>query len=143
MTLKDKVEELSKERGISVREVERRAGLKERVIQHWDKSIPNGISLYKVATVLDVPIEELLSVYDSEWERIAYVLKLQEENDRLKKEIKKIPATTEGDGQLGNLELAVSKADDRTRDLIQRILNFSPDQISAFLSITQSSQDDQ
>lgn len=63
MTLKDKVVELCKERGMTVRELERKAGLKERTIQHWDESEPSGTKLYYVAKVLNVSVEDLLSVY--------------------------------------------------------------------------------
>jgi len=134
MTLKEKVTDLCKKKGITVRELERRAGLKERTIQHWDKSEPSGAKLYAVANVLNVPIEELLSVYSPDLERVAYVLSLQKEIEELRK---KIPATNR-DGQLGDLEFAVSQASESQRKMIQRILNYSDDQIAAFLLMTQS-----
>ena len=62
-TLKDKVVELCSERGITVRELERRAGLKARTIQHWDESEPSGKKIYAVAKVLGVPVDDLMSVY--------------------------------------------------------------------------------
>lgn len=82
MNLKEKVMELCEERGISVRELERKAGLKDRVIQHWDKSDPSGPKLYAVANALDVPIEELLSVYDPDYERVAYIETLRRKLDQ-------------------------------------------------------------
>ena len=94
MTLKDKVSEICRDRRITMRELERQAGLKERTIQHWDKSQPNGYALYKVSSVLKVPMEELLSVYDPDMERIAYIEKLRAENE----ELKKIPVTNNDDG---------------------------------------------
>ena len=81
MNLKEKITVLCRERGITVRELERRAGLKERTVQHWDESEPSGQKLYSVAKVLNVPIEELLSVYNPDMERIAYVEKLRMENE--------------------------------------------------------------
>ena len=53
---------------------------------------------------------------------------------------KEIPVTN-GDGQ--DLEKAVSEASERQKELIQRILKYSDDQVTAFLSITQSPPDDQ
>jgi len=71
MTLKDKVIQLCEERGMTIRQLEREAGLKERTIQHWDKSDPSGEKLYKVANALNVPIEALFAAYDPTWQRIA------------------------------------------------------------------------
>lgn len=71
MTLKDKVIQLCEERGMTVRQLEREAGLKERTIQHWDKSDPSGEKLYKVAKALNVPIEAIYAAYDPTWQRIA------------------------------------------------------------------------
>lgn len=85
VTLKDKVENLCRDRGISVRQLEKIAGLKDRTIQHWDKSEPSGQKIYSVAKALNVPIEELLSVYSPDLERVAYVQKLQMELEELKK----------------------------------------------------------
>ena len=134
MTLKDKVAELCKEKGLTMRELERKAELKERTIQHWDKSQPNGLSLYKVATVLEVPIEELLAVYDPDWERIAYVLKLQEENDKLKKEIKKIPVTN-SDGQM---MLDLSKLSEDQREAINDLLKMNNQSLSVARPVIES-----
>lgn len=84
MTLKDKVVDLCKEKGLTVRELERRAKIGERTIQHWDKSKPDALRLYSVAGVLEVPMEELLSVYDPDLERVSYVQSLRNEIERLK-----------------------------------------------------------
>lgn len=64
MTLLDKVAILCGQRKMPLRQLERAAGLKERTIQHWDKSVPSADKVVKVARVLQVPIEELFSVYD-------------------------------------------------------------------------------
>lgn len=85
MTLKEKVGNLCRERGMSIRQLEKAAGLKDRTIQHWDKSEPSGSKLQAVATALNVPIEELLSVYYPDLERIAYTESLLMEIERLKK----------------------------------------------------------
>ena len=85
MTLKDKIYQLCKERDMTVRELEREADLKERTIQHWDKSEPSAYKLQRVADVLKVPIEELLSVYNPNLERLAYIETLRMENEELKK----------------------------------------------------------
>lgn len=59
MTMKEKIQELCRERDISVRQLERMAGLKERTIQHWDDSDPSGNKLSNIALALKIPIEEL------------------------------------------------------------------------------------
>lgn len=89
MTLKEKVTDLCKQSGISVRELERRAGLKERTIQHWDESEPSAAKVYAVANALNVPLEELLSVYHPEMDHLAYIESMKN---------KEKPATNEGDG---------------------------------------------
>lgn len=71
MTMKEKIQELCRERDISVRQLERMAGLKERTIQHWDDSDPSGNKLSNIALALKIPIEELFTVYDPSWRRIA------------------------------------------------------------------------
>lgn len=61
---------------------------------------------------------------------------------------KKIP-TTISDGQLTDYETAVLNASERERSIIIKLLNMTPDQQEAFLTLTQSvpsvlsSQDDQ
>lgn len=119
MTLKDKITDLCRERNISVRELENRAGLKQRTIQHWDKSEPSALKLYMVAYVLDVRMEELLSVYDPN-------LPVKEKAAPISESGKNADA------------IRLSELTDGQKKLIGRILNYSDDQISAFLSITQS-----
>ena len=75
MTLKDLIEQLCGERNMSVRDVERKAEIKPRTIQHWDSSEPSAKKLYKVAIALGVPSEELLAVYDTELGTLSYVKK--------------------------------------------------------------------
>lgn len=55
---------------------------------------------------------------------------------------KEKPAT-EGDGLSDDLQLAISQASDRQKELVRRILGYSDDQIEAFLLLTQSSPKDQ
>lgn len=138
MTLKEKVTDLCKQRKLSVRELERRAGLKERTIQHWDESEPSGSKIMAVADVLDVPVTELLAVYssDPDTDRIVYLNKLQRELDKYKKENKKT-VTNNGDGEF---EIAVSNASERERKIILHLLSMSEAQQDAFLSLAQSFQ---
>ena len=75
MTMKDLIEQLCGERNITVRDVERKAEIKPRTIQHWDSSEPSAKKLYKVAIALGVPSEELLAVYDAELGTLSYVKK--------------------------------------------------------------------
>lgn len=83
MTLKDKVEQLCSERKMTVRALERQSGLKIRTIQHWDTSIPSVDKVASVAKVLDVPVEELIAVYDPTFERIAKVVRQKMDVDKL------------------------------------------------------------
>ena len=85
MNLKEKIEQLCNARGISVRALEKMAGLKDRTIQHWDKSEPSVQKALSVANALNVPIEELLMVYSHELERVAYIESTQMELNELKK----------------------------------------------------------
>lgn len=138
MNLKEKVEQLCKNAGITVRELERRAELRPRTIQHWDTSDPSGEKLYRVAKALDVPIEELLSVYVPDLNRVAYIKKLVMENERLKNLTDKKEPATIGDGQLSEYETAVLNANERERNIILKILRLPPEQQDAFLTLTQS-----
>lgn len=67
MTLFERVKNLSKKRGLSVSEVERRAGLSENYLYTWKKSEnPRRSSLTAVAKVLGVSVDFLLTGEDSE-----------------------------------------------------------------------------
>lgn len=129
MNLKEKITALCKERRITVRELERRAGLKERTIQHWDESDPSGQKLYSVAQVLDVPVEELLSVYNPELERVAYVLNAKKQSD----EITELQE-----------ELQILRDNPETRTVLKGMRNMTPEQIQAmgvFIASLKGKQD--
>lgn len=72
MNLKELIEQFGKEKNMNIREIERKAKIKERTIQHWDTSEPSAKKLYQVAIALDVPTEELLAVYDPELGSLTY-----------------------------------------------------------------------
>lgn len=57
---KDKIKEICKERGMSVKELERQSGLGEGTIKKWSEFYPRVDSLMKVASVLGVTIDELI-----------------------------------------------------------------------------------
>lgn len=114
MTLKEKVTDLCKEKNLSVRELERRAGLKQRTIQHWDESEPSGTKLLAVALVLDVPIEELLSVYEPSLENIAYI-----------ETMKNKKSATQGDG--------IDSISDKDKKFITWFRSLSPEKQQAIL----------
>lgn len=62
MTLFERVKNLSKKRGLSISEVERRAGLSENYLYTWKKSEnPRRSSLTAVAKVLGVSVDFLLT----------------------------------------------------------------------------------
>lgn len=58
--LYEKIKARCSELGISVAEVERRAGLSNGSISKWDKSMPQADSLFNVARVLKTTVEKLL-----------------------------------------------------------------------------------
>ncbi len=131
MTLKDKITALCKERKISVRELERRSGLKERTIQHWNQSKPSGEKLKAVANVLGVSVDELTSVYNGVgWQRI---------NDPVAIDWNKL-----GGDPLDDLEPISDIIDDLLEatelqlELVRKVLQLSDDKVSAILALAKS-----
>lgn len=57
----NKILALCKEQGISLSELERRAELKEKTVYRWGKNVPGVDKVKKVADVLGVTVDELLS----------------------------------------------------------------------------------
>lgn len=60
MTLFDKIKKISKERGYSIAEVERKAGISTNYLYQWKKREPSPKSLASVAKVLGVSVDYLL-----------------------------------------------------------------------------------
>lgn len=58
----NKIKCLAKEKGMSIYEVEKEAGLGHGAISKWEKSKPLAENLQKVAAVLGVKINDLLEV---------------------------------------------------------------------------------
>ncbi len=56
----ERIAELCREKKISILELERRAGLKNRTIYKWDQSMPSADKVKSVADVLGTTMEELL-----------------------------------------------------------------------------------
>ena len=61
MHIYDKIKELCEKRGVSVRQVETAAGLKNGAISKWNDSSPTIKSLKAVADVLKVKVDKLIS----------------------------------------------------------------------------------
>lgn len=61
MTLFDRIKKIAKDRGYSIAEVERRAGVSTNYIYQWKKRNPNPKTLASVAKVLNVSVDYLLS----------------------------------------------------------------------------------
>lgn len=61
MTLKDRVKELAKNRGISLPALEAELGFGNSTIVKWDKSIPNAEKLNAVAQYFGVTMDYLLN----------------------------------------------------------------------------------
>ena len=55
------IKALAKERKLTVAEIERMAGLSPRTVYKWDENIPSVDKVKRVADVLSVTIDELLS----------------------------------------------------------------------------------
>ncbi|MCT1175541.1 helix-turn-helix domain-containing protein [Pediococcus pentosaceus] len=64
MTLFDKIKKVSKERGYSIAEVERKAGISTNYLYQWKKREPSPKSLASVAKVLGVSVDYLLGKDD-------------------------------------------------------------------------------
>lgn len=60
MHIYDKVKEICEEKGVSVRQVEVSAGLKNGAISKWNESSPTVKSLKAVADVLKVKVDKLI-----------------------------------------------------------------------------------
>jgi len=58
--MREKIIKLCRERGISLAELERRAGLANRTIYKWSDSIPSVDKVIAVADILGVTVEELV-----------------------------------------------------------------------------------
>ena len=61
MHIYDKIKAICKEKGMSVRQLEMSAGLKNGAISKWNDSSPTVKSLKAVADVLKVKIDKLIS----------------------------------------------------------------------------------
>ncbi|MCT1177978.1 XRE family transcriptional regulator [Pediococcus pentosaceus] len=64
MTLFDRIKKISKERGYSIAEVERKAGISTNYLYQWKKREPSPKSLASVAKVLGVSVDYLLGTED-------------------------------------------------------------------------------
>lgn len=62
----NKVQELAIKRGLSFAEIEKKAHLGNGTIGKWKNASPNIESLYKVAKVLNVSVNTLLSEKNNE-----------------------------------------------------------------------------
>ncbi|NLY20707.1 MAG: helix-turn-helix transcriptional regulator [Tissierellia bacterium] len=66
MNTLDRVKKLVATKGISLAELERRTGLGNGTISRWDKSLPTGDKLQRVAKELGTTIDYLVSGEDEE-----------------------------------------------------------------------------
>ena len=58
--LYEKIKRIAKDRGISVREVERRCGFAYGTLQRWNRISPAVTNVLKVARVLNVTVDDLM-----------------------------------------------------------------------------------
>lgn len=66
MTVYDNIKGICTERGLSIHEVEQKAGLGYATIYHWQFSSPRLGTLAKVAIALNVPIRMLINGTEDE-----------------------------------------------------------------------------
>lgn len=55
-----RIQKLCKRKGISIRELERKAGLSNATVKKWSSCSPTVDKLQSVAAVLEVTVDELL-----------------------------------------------------------------------------------
>lgn len=60
MYIYDKIKKICKEKGLSVTYVEKKAELGNGLISKWNDSVPSVANLKKVASILEVTIDELI-----------------------------------------------------------------------------------
>lgn len=56
----ERIKQLAKKKGVSVRQVEIDCGLKSGAVYHWNTSVPSVEKVKKVADYFGVKIEDLL-----------------------------------------------------------------------------------
>ena len=60
MYIYDKIKKICKEKGLSVTYVEKKAELGNGLISKWNDSVPSVANLKKVASILEVAVDELI-----------------------------------------------------------------------------------
>ncbi|MBM7616688.1 transcriptional regulator with XRE-family HTH domain [Weissella uvarum] len=60
MTLFERTKQIAKERGLTLRQLEKQAGLGDKSIYAWKRYTPRGTNLKNVADVLGVSVDYLL-----------------------------------------------------------------------------------
>jgi len=121
----ERIDELCKEKGTTYNAVCKAVGIRSSLIGNLksrETSVPKADTISLLANYFNVPVDYILGITDDRGD-------------------KKRTATI-GDGN-DELSIAVSKANERQRELILRILNMPEDQQNAFLSIAQSLHTDQ
>jgi transcriptional regulator with XRE-family HTH domain len=56
----DKIKKICKEKGLSVTYVEKKAELGNGLISKWNDSVPSVANLKKVASILEVTVDDLI-----------------------------------------------------------------------------------
>ena len=57
----DKVKEVAKDRGMTLKDVATKAEIKYDTLMSWKGHKPGALSVWKVSKVLDIPVAELLN----------------------------------------------------------------------------------
>lgn len=65
MSLLEKIQKLAKEKGLTIKQIERECGLANATIRRWDKQNPSLESVLKVSQYLNVSIDFLVGLSSS------------------------------------------------------------------------------
>ncbi len=86
MTLFDRTKEMAKERGLTLRELEKKAGLGQNFLYRWKTYAPKTAYLQKVADVLDVSVDYLLGNTDEKYRDDVGIRRISKNMEKLNSE---------------------------------------------------------
>ena len=130
MEVKDRLRQLRKEQGYTQKELSEKSGLAIVTIRQYEsgKRKPNFEALLKLSEAFH--LNNITELYDAENQAI-------DKKGNLVTPDEKLPDRDQI-GQGDDLEQAFARASEDQKEMIRRILRYNPEQVAAFLSITQS-----
>lgn len=115
MTAFDRLKKLCDEQGISVNKLEEKLGIGRNSLYSWNKNIPKGSNLLKVADFFDVSTDYLLGRTDK---KRYYELTEQDEQDIQKKLQEMIEGLNNKDGYAAFDGQSLEDMDEEDRELL-------------------------